>query len=116
MIGTLAILHWMTLTRWSSVGRVALSNPMLIATLNRSLVHLKAKTAPRHIFTQTLDSVFLGLGVSYSSKGPAGQLMIPQSSIVVHLGDDLWGCLRNMQYSPISRQVKYHVKSQRLYL
>ena len=87
MAGTLGVFHWTAMTSKSSFGREALSNTALGTMLNRSLVHLNAATAPRHVFFQTLDSLYLGMRSS-------GKLIMPASSIVVHLGDDMWGATR----------------------
>lgn len=68
LLGTLATIRWSGLLGSRKVPSGAnLSVASLSAELNRSLVYLNASTASRHIFLQSVDSLFLG------ARGPESE-------------------------------------------
>ena len=80
-----------------------LSPPQLWSTPPGGLLtHLNASTASRHVFFQSVDSVFVGLAE------PGQPPFIPPEAIVIHLGDDYYYYGRVKRFSPIKRAVRFH--------
>ena len=85
--------------------------PELTRRLSAHLPHLNASTASRHVFFQSMDSVFVGLAPMTSGKGPP---WIPAESIVFHLGDDLWYYGRLKFGAPMKRGATWRPPALRL--
>ena len=98
-IGTLQVSRWhMSAPGWR------MSVPELRSTLSSSLSMLS--TAPaKHIFLQTVDSTFIGMASKVGASRSAP--LIPNQSIVVHLGDGLCMSGNVHKYRPTKRATCY---------
>lgn len=96
---------YQTLVRWAALPweqAKLMSIRQLAARLASHLPHLNSSTASRHVFFQSVDSVFVGL----AEKG--GAPFLPASSIVFHLGDDFHYYGRVKYFSPMKRALRFN--------
>lgn len=94
---------YQTLIRWQPQPRGALEKMKeLTAELASLLPFLNKSTAARHIFFQSVDSVFVGLADFATAP------FIPSDAIVFHLGDDFHYYGRIKNYMPMKRAVRFN--------
>ena len=109
-LATLSAIQWLGKIRYSPAGPDALKTANLVNVIQRNLIHLNPTSADRHIFTQSLDSIFIGVD-SHARQEPSSRPLIPNQSIVMHLGDDLWQSRfypnARRLYGPIRRTLRF---------